>query len=427
MVVATENLQAWSVTALTSLIKNKLEIEFPSVTVLGEVSNCKQQQTGHWYFTLKDEYAQISVVMFRTDATSLAFIPQNGDKVIVEGALNVYPPGGRYQIVIRKMQKQGLGELLLRLEALKKMIHQRGWFKKEFKKPLPFLPKRIGVVTSPTGAVIQDIIHALTRRGGGGFNLILNPVKVQGEGSAQEIAQAIKFFNERLPVDVIIIGRGGGSLEDLWSFNEEIVAEAIFHSKIPTICAVGHETDHTIAEYVADMRASTPTAAAEMVMAEKLQQQKHLNQLQKQCQQALVYHVRTWMQKMDECRSAVDRSLRQRIQHLKLKLAGYRKALEARDPRLRLKHLRQLLVDWGRSFDRLIYGRMVLQRQRLKGIQQTLQAIDPAHLLKKGFSILFAEKDGSVITNGEKVHSGDKVRIRLAKGNLKATIDRVEL
>lgn len=438
----------WTVTSLTEAIKSHLEGSFPAVMVQGEVSNCKLQQSGHWYLTLKDENAQISAVLFRGEAASLQFQPQNGDKVIVEGALNVYPQGGRYQLIIRKMQKQGLGELLLRLEELKKKIHQRSWFKKEHKKPLPFIPHTIGVVTSPTGAAIQDMLNVLTRRSGG-FRLILNPVKVQGEGAAEEIARAIRFFNERMPVDVIILGRGGGSFEDLWCFNEECVAEAVFYSKIPIICAVGHESDHCIAEYVADVRAPTPSAAAELVMAERTALQKQLSHFERQSHQALLHHIHKGkkdlegvlrhplfktpyhllgprMQKLDETRASSDRNIQQKLRHLQLKMAGYRRTLDARDPRQHLRHLHQSLQEWNKSFARAFSSRLVLCRQRLTGIQQTLQAIDPRHLLNKGFSILFAEKDGSVITKAESVSVGDSVQIRLAKGSLKAIIDTVK-
>lgn len=440
---------ALTVSALSAAIKAKMEGAFPHVTLRGEVSNCKLQSSGHWYLSLKDENAQIGAVMFRAEAAALSFEPKNGDKVVVEGSLNVYPAGGRYQIVIRKMQKEGLGELLLKLEALKRKVHQLGWFRKEHKKPLPFLPKTIGVVTSPTGAAIQDILNILHRRGGA-FHLILNPVKVQGEGAAEEIARAIRFFNEKLPVDVLIVGRGGGSFEDLWCFNEESVAEAIFHSKIPIICAVGHETDHTIAEYVADVRAPTPSACAEMVMAEWIQQKKHLDHVSRQCAQGIFHHLRKhkqelsgvlrhplfstpsqllgrWMQKLDDFKLAADRTLPFFLRQWTTKLRHASKLLDSLNPCQQLQHKRRLLLEFQKNLDRAMHVRVNTETHKLQGLKNTLHAIDPLHLLNKGFSVLFAEKDGSVITNANTVHPGDKVTIRLAKGALKATIDKVEL
>lgn len=260
-----------TVTQLTQNVKDLVEANFPALSVQGEISNFKQHTSGHLYFSLKDSGAQISAVMFRQDALRLPRPPKEGDQVIATGGLNVYPPRGQYQMVVRSMEAVGLGALLLKLEQLKREIHRRGWFAPEHKRPLPKFPKRVGVITSPTGAVIQDILNVLRRRNLR-FQLLLNPVKVQGEGAAAEIAKAIEQMNRYRLVDVMIVGRGGGSIEDLWAFNEEIVAKAIFESEIPIVCAVGHETDHTIAEYVADLRAPTPSAAAEMVMAERSQQ-----------------------------------------------------------------------------------------------------------------------------------------------------------
>ena len=285
-----KSLPPLTVSQLTNAIKMSLESSFPSICLQGEISNMKVQASGHLYFSLKDAEAQILAVMFKADAAFLKAPPKAGDQVVVKGELNVYPPKGNYQLIVRELSFVGLGELLLKLEALKIKLHQMGWFKASRKKPLPSFPKRIGVVTSPTGAVIQDIINVLSRRFSG-FHLILNPVKVQGEGSAEEIAQAIDQFNRFSLADVLIIGRGGGSLEDLWAFNEEIVAAAIYRSRIPIISAVGHETDHCIADYVADVRAPTPSAAAELVIAEKRHQLEYLGTLKKRMQQSIRHHI----------------------------------------------------------------------------------------------------------------------------------------
>ena len=268
-----------TVTELTATIKKILESGFSTLHIQGEISNFKHQSSGHYYFSLKDENASIACVMFRQDALKFAETLKDGESISIKGSLTVYPQSGKYQIIVKEVQRTGLGELLLKLEQLKVKLHRLGWFKQTRKKSLPKMPKRIGIVTSPTGAVIQDILKVLKRRFSG-LHIYLNPVRVQGEGAAAEIAKAIQEFNRHDLVDVMIVGRGGGSVEGLFAFNEEIVATAIYESKIPIICAVGHETDHCIAEYVADVRAPTPSAAAEMVIAEKVSYEKAIRQME---------------------------------------------------------------------------------------------------------------------------------------------------
>lgn len=383
----TQDLSPLTVTQLTNAIKLSLESTFPNIYLQGEISNFKLQTSGHLYFSLKDAQAQISVVMFKADASLLKVIPKGGDQVIVKGELNVYPPKGNYQLIVRGLTYVGIGELLLKLEMLKVKLHQMGWFKSTHKKPLPKIPKRIGVVTSPTGAVIQDILHILSRRFAG-FQLILNPVKVQGEGAAAEIAQAIEQFNRYQLADVIIVGRGGGSLEDLWAFNEEIVASAIFHSKIPVISAVGHETDHCIADYVADVRAPTPSAAAEIVIAEKSQQLDHLNHLKKRIQQTLAHliqhnHLRLMgilkhplfihpysllesrMQKLDDCRSLLEQRMSQFLQFKKHLLEAKSQQALALKPTNLITHFRQRFNACERSLLQHFIQRTNGERQKL--------------------------------------------------------------
>src|SRR3569832_283182 len=279
-----------SVSQLTLSIKKHLEGRFQTVKVQGEITNFKEQASGHLYFTLKDAETQNTAEKNRGRATRQTRQPKNGDQVIVQGEISVYAPRGNYQLIIRQLHKAGVGELLLKLHALKAKLEGLGWFDNSRKRPLPTSPNTIGVVTSPTGAVIQDILNILSRRHAG-FHLILNPVKVQGEGAAKEIAQAISHFNEYKLADVLIACRGGGSLEDLWPFNEEVVASAIYRSRIPVISAVGHETDFSISDFVADLRAPTPSAAAEIVMAAA---DHHLGQLlafQKRFDQLMTHHL----------------------------------------------------------------------------------------------------------------------------------------
>jgi len=377
-----------SVSQLTNAIKLCLEQTFPVVWVQGEISNFKSQNTGHLYFSINDSNAQLSAVMFRKDAATLRQLPKNGDKVIITGEINVYPASGKYQIIVKEMRLVGIGELLIKLEELKQKILKKGWFKKEHKKNIPKFPKRIGVVTSPTGAVIQDIINVLTRRYSG-FHLILNPVRVQGSEAAREIAQAIRQFNEQKLVDVIIIGRGGGSIEDLWPFNEEIVAEAIFYSEIPIIAAVGHETDHCIAEYVADVRAPTPSAAAELVTAERAQQIKYLDQLCERLQQTMkliikghqeklkstlkqplftspYYLIGPWIQKFDDLKQDLDQSISLKLQNLKILLNSKRQHVEALKPTAQIINFRQKLNYWNQSIHRAMIQKLTMVRRNLK-------------------------------------------------------------
>ncbi|MDF1610969.1 exodeoxyribonuclease VII large subunit [Stygiobacter electus] len=252
-----------SVSEITGQIKETLENNFFDVNVIGEISNFKQHVSGHWYFTLKDNNAQINCTMWRGLNNYVFFTPQDGIKVIVSGRITVYPPRGNYQIDVKSMKAAGVGELQAAFEKLKQKLEAEGLFDEKYKKEIPQFPQKIGIVTAIDGAALQDIISIATRR----FpllELIICPTKVQGEGAAEDIVNSIKLFNKLNNVDLIIVGRGGGSLEDLWAFNEEIVARAIFESEIPIISAVGHEVDTTIADYVADLRAATPSAAIEL-------------------------------------------------------------------------------------------------------------------------------------------------------------------
>lgn len=387
MTIDAQEQHTLSVSQLTNAIKLCLEQTFPKICVQGEISNFKKQSSGHLYFSIKDEQSQISAVMFRGQASQLSTLPKDGDKVIIEGEINVYPPSGKYQILVKSLRLVGLGELLLKLEELKKKIHALGWFSTKHKKKIPKLPKCIGVVTSPTGAAIQDILNVLTRRFSG-FRLILNPVRVQGAGAAQEIAQAIKDFNTYDLVDVMIVGRGGGSIEDLWAFNEEIVAEAIFNSRIPIVAAVGHESDHCIAEYVADIRAPTPSAAAEIVMAEKTQQQQHLLQLEKRLDYALsqmlrhyrqklttilrhplfsspYYLLGPWLQKLDDLKDGIDQNLYRKVNILKGLLEARGNHVRSMNPAKQIVHFRQRLHYFNSGINRSLLQILAVEKSKL--------------------------------------------------------------
>lgn len=436
-----------TVTQLTHAIKFSLESSFPNIWLQGEVSNAKLHSSGHFYFSLKDATSQISALMYKTDAQTLPMIPKDGAQVLVRGELNVYPPSGKYQLLVREMRHLGVGELLLKLEELKIKLHKKGWFKADRKKPLPKMPKRIGIVTSPTGAAIQDIMHVLNRRFSG-VHLILNPVRVQGEGSAQEIAKAINDFNTHQLVDVMIVGRGGGSIEDLWAFNEEIVAEAIYNSRIPIVCAVGHETDHCIAEYVADVRAPTPSAAAEIVIAEKAQHLHHLSQVKRRLHQAIDHLIRQnrhrlegisrhplikspfailgqWMQKVDQLETDLDDTILAIIERKKILLDARSRHIHSIRPTAQIAHFRQKLSSIDKQLDSAMRRSLQLRQERVKNVQETMRAIDPKSLLTKGYSILFSEKDGSVITSIHNAERHQQIRAVLADGYFISTINDV--
>lgn len=433
-----------TVAQLTTLIKKQLESQFSFLSVEGEISNFKLQSSGHLYFTLKDKEAQISAVLFKGNSGGLSRLPKDGDKVVVRGELSVYPPRGNYQIIVRHLEYSGTGELLKKLYELKSKLQQLGWFEQARKKPLPKLPKTIGVVTSPTGSVIQDIIQVLSRRFSN-FHLILYPVKVQGEGAAAEISKAIQEFNQHQLADVLIVGRGGGSLEDLWPFNEEMVAQAIKDSEIPIVSAVGHETDFTIADFVADVRAPTPSAAAEIVCLEKSETLAFLAAMQTRLKQSAAGLLRSWrhrlngllkqpllvspfallnpyMQKIDTLKEELTDAISHLCQQKKWQLQGAQKQHQALRPALQLVTAKKNLHQWDKQLTQQIRLRLKERKERLQQLAFHLKATHPKNLLNKGYCLLFHEKTDSIILSTDQVQVDDPVFIQLHDGKLKATI-----
>src|ERR1700682_6149788 len=289
----------WSVMELTARISNVLAVQFSNLWVEGEVSNCHSAQSGHIYFTLKDAKAQIKCVCFRTQAMRLKFRPEDGLKLIVRGSVSVYEPRGEYQIYVEHIEPSGVGALQLAFEQLKKRLEAEGLFDEARKKALPMLPRRIGVVTSPGGAAVRDIIRILRRRFPN-LHLIVYPVRVQGDGAAEDIVAALKYFNRKQLVDVILLARGGGSIEDLWAFNEEAVARAIAACTIPIVSGVGHETDFTIADFVADVRAATPSAAAGIVGRSRQEFDRHLMELDQKISRQTRYLLLEWRHRLKD-------------------------------------------------------------------------------------------------------------------------------
>lgn len=438
--------EIFSVTQLTRDIKKNLEKSFFNIAVRGEISNLRKQASGHIYFTLKDANAQLSSVLFRGSAKHLDKEPKEGDQIIAYGELSVYLPRGNYQMIVRNFEYFGIGELLKTLHDLKTKLEKKGWFSQEIKKTIPFLPKVIGVITSPTGSVIQDILNVLNRRFTG-FQLLLFPVRVQGKGAENEIATAIQEMDKYQLVDVLIVGRGGGSLEDLWPFNEEIVAEAIHKCSIPVVSAVGHETDYTISDFVSDIRAPTPSAAAELVISEKTQLLQSLSKIQIQIAQLLKGHLNTnraklqtifkhplisssyaligtYFQKMDNIYSDLKQSMQTHIRESTLKLEGRLKQKKALSPFSQITIHKKEFTRQHRDLSLAILSLITKRREKLTHLIKHLVAIDPRSLLKKGYSIVFSEKSDSVILKTQDVSPGEKLRIQVSDGNLQVTLDK---
>lgn len=392
-----------TVSELTAYIKQLVDSDMllSNVTVTGEISNFKLHSSGHMYFSLKDSNAVIKCVMFRTYNMRMRFMPEEGMKVIVRGYVSVYPPGGTYQLYAEEMQPDGTGSLYLAFEQLKRRLEAQGWFAQEHKKPIPKLPRAIGIVTSPTGAVIRDMLNILQRRYPN-VRVIIYPSPVQGSDAAPQLAAGIRYFNEKKNVDVIIIGRGGGSIEDLWPFNDEGLALAIYESEIPVISAVGHETDFSISDFVADLRAPTPSAAAELAVPEKKVLKERLMIYEKNLANSLLMRLKRE---------------RERISRLSSSRCIAR-------PYERVDPLRQQLDGKLRELTLITKTRLEKQRSRLAGLAGRLDALSPLTVLSRGYAIAQKE-DGSVIKSVKNMTAGERISVRVADGRFAAVFDRV--
>jgi exodeoxyribonuclease VII large subunit len=407
-----------SVSQLVNDVKRELEVRFRDIWVKGEISNLKVPPSGHIYFTLKDGDAQLRAICFRMQSRYLKFQPEDGMDVIARGSLSVYPPRGEFQLVVEVLEPAGRGALQLAFEQLKVKLQGQGLFDPARKKRLPLLPSKIGIVTSPSGAAIQDILRILNRRNNT-IDVLIFPAKVQGAGAAEEVARGIQYLNTRVDIDVIIVGRGGGSLEDLWAFNEEVVARAIYESRLPVISAVGHEIDFTIADFVADLRAPTPSAAAEIVSAARDDLCKRVDSFAARATQAmrsLLRDKRHRLQQLAANRSFIDAHSRLRF---------YLQRLDDLNGRLvrvlpsRLEPLHHKLATTERELLRQMQSYLNTLKTRVQVKEQQLGAYSPLAVLERGYAIVTTE-DGLVVRDPRLLGDGQRVEVRVAKGRFKA-------
>jgi len=387
-----------TVTQLTSQIKNLIEGNFPDVWVLGEISNLSVPQSGHAYFTLKDEQSQIRAVLFRSSQRHIKFTLQHGMQVVCRGRVGVYEPRGEYQLVLEYIEPKGVGALQLAFEQLKARLGKEGLFDPGHKKPLPLLPRRIGIVTSPTGAAIHDILRVIKRRHPK-IQTLIYPVPVQGAEAAPAVVEAIHYFNRERNVDVMIIGRGGGSLEDLWAFNEEIVARAIYESRIPVISAVGHETDFTIADFSADLRAPTPSAAAEMVVESEERLHERVAALE----------------------TVLIRNIRQKIELLRVSFRESMRILG--DPRRQVERYAQRIDELIGRLSTGLSHHLRRDRALLMSMTAALEHLNPLSILSRGYCITKKLPAGIILKDASEVTPGDLLSTKLHKGEI---ISRVE-
>ncbi|WP_432696366.1 exodeoxyribonuclease VII large subunit [Marinobacterium sp. YM272] len=437
--------RALSVSALNRQVKSLLENSFLSIQVIGEISNFARPSSGHWYFTLKDSRAQVRCAMFRGRNLATGFVPREGDEVVVTARVSLYEGRGDYQLICERMEKSGLGRLQQAFEALKAKLQKEGLFEQGRKRALPTHPKHIGVITSPSGAAIHDILTVLKRRFPG-LPVTLYPTAVQGQEARAQIVRAIELANRHAACDVLIVGRGGGSLEDLWPFNEEAVARAILNSPIPVVSAVGHEVDISISDLVADQRAPTPSAAAELLSPDRHALNLRLQQLQRRLQSRMRWQlekkrqqvnaarqrlrhpgdkVREHMQALDRLELRLTRATTRHIQLQRARIDQLQRRLQRVTPLNRIAQHRERLSQIDQLMPRLMQQH--LERSRLRLAQQSgkLHSVSPLATLERGYSILL-DSTGQAVTDSARVQVGDAVEARLHRGRLQCTIDRID-
>lgn len=394
----------YSVGQINAYIKRMFTEDFllNRVYVKGEVSNCKYHTSGHIYFSLKDETGTISCLMFASAGKSMTFRMKNGQKVVVFGGINVYERDGTYQLYAKEIRLDGLGELYERFEALKQELEEMGMFAPEYKQPIPRYIRTLGVVTAPTGAAVRDIIN-IARRRNPGIKLLLYPAKVQGEGAAESIVRGIRMLDQS-EADTIIVGRGGGSIEDLWAFNEEIVARAVFECRTPVISAVGHETDTTICDFAADLRAPTPSAGAELAVEDRTQLLSMLIQYEDQ----------------------MDRILQQKLEQAKSRLEQYRLRLLMRDPKNRIQEQGKRLTEKQERLQLLMKKRLEQEQTRLLVYLEKMKGLSPLIKLEQGYAFV-TDQENRRVTRAGQVRKGDLLRLYLSDGFIETRAEQIIL
>lgn len=393
---------AYYVSQINAYIKNMFAQDFMlhSICIKGEVSNCKYHSSGHIYFTIKDEKAAMNAVMFAGNRKGLNFLMREGDKVLVTGSIEVYERDGRYQLYAREIQKDGEGSLYLKFEALKQELEEMGMFAPEYKKPIPKYIKTLGVVTAPTGAAIQDIRNIAARRNPY-VQIILYPAQVQGDGAAESIVNGIRAL-DALGVDVIIVGRGGGSIEDLWAFNEEIVARSIFECDTPVISAVGHETDTTIADFVADLRAPTPSAGAELA----------------------VYDIFELSAEIESLRLQLQRSMEWKRDFVRNRYQSLHNLLQVKNPRNQINEKRQYALHLEEKLEQQIHMRIIQKRHQLGILSERLDYVSPAKKLSQGLAFV-TDRKGKRISSISAVKENELIQVRLQDGQVHAKVESI--
>ena len=444
-IAETGNTKIYSVSALSEEIKTLLEAHFDFVWVEAEISNFRSPLSGHFYMVLKDEKAQIKAVMFRPQTRYLKFMPQDGMKVIVRGRVAIYEPRGEYQVILDYMEPLGVGALALAFEQLKKKLAAQGVFDESVKKPLPFLPQRVAVITSPTGAAIRDFLKIIRRRFAN-LEIVVVPVKVQSEGAAAEMVDALNLVNRELDVDVIVLTRGGGSLEDLWAFNQEELALAIRASRIPVVSAVGHEIDVTISDLAADLRAPTPSGAAELLVVEKETLKQQLMQFRTRLQSGLKNGLGSlqeqlrflskglrdprkgladsWL-RLDDLENRLSRMMTFMRMDRKRRLDAGEKALMLHSPLKIVAGLKQKIEFQSRSLTMMVTRKLRDYGMSVSMLQEKLKDMSPLSVLGRGYSITRKLPEKQVLRSSSQVSRGDKVSVKLAEGELECLVEKI--
>jgi len=436
----------YTVSQLTEAIQGLLEEQFGFVWVEGEISNFRAPVSGHYYMVIKDDTAQMRAVMFRPQARYLKFIPEDGMKVIAQGRVSIYAPRGEYQIVLDYLEPVGVGALALAFEQVKQKLAQEGLFDPDIKRPLPFLPKKVVVITSPTGAAIHDFLKIIRKRFAN-IEILIVPVRVQGDQACDEIVEALDLVNRELTADAIVLTRGGGSLEDLWAFNQEALARAIRRSRIPVVSAVGHEIDLTISDLAADVRAPTPSAAAELLAAEKEELIKRLHQAGTRLLSAMGLTIRRraeelnrlkhriqdpkkrlmnlWM-RLDELHGRLIRLMEQIIREKRAGLSSEMRALRLHSPVNRIRSREQQLGFQVERLARAIQRRLRETEMKRSLLERRITDLSPLSVLKRGYSIALKLPERQVLKAASAVGRGDRVQVLLGEGELECRVETVK-